>query len=105
MSNQLIKPLNRKLLKGILFSPNEVEERHRQSPYFHSPDKGCEIEERVYYRGKTRKKLSKLKGYFCKTHQKEICRCGWEFKFHYGTYSGEIEKVGTKTNNLSLCSS
>ena len=89
MPTQILKE---KIFRGILLLPEEVGERQKKSPYFHSPEKGCEIEKRTYYRGKTRKKLSKLKGYFCKTHQKEICRCGWEFKFHYGTYSGEIKK-------------
>jgi len=91
MSNQLIKPLNRKLLKGILFSPNEIEKKWSQSEHFHAISKGCEIEpKKITYKRGTR--IFSIKGGFCKTHQKEICHCGWEFHFHYGTYSGKIEK-------------
>jgi len=77
-------------LKKDLSKKNE---KRRQSEYFHSADKGCEIEKRIYYRTIREKKSYKLQGSFCKTHQKEICKCGWEWKFHFGTHSKQWVKV------------
>ena len=87
----LTQILKEGILKGILFSPNEIKKRQSQSEHFHAISKGCEIEpKKITYKRGTR--IFSIKGGFCKTHQKEICHCGWEFHFHYGTYSGKIEK-------------
>ena len=87
----LTQILKEGILKGILFSPNEIKKRQSQSEHFHAISKGCEIEpKKITCKRGTR--IFSIKGGFCKTHQKEICHCGWEFHFHYGTYSGKIEK-------------
>lgn len=51
----------------------------------HDPDRGCEIKWARNERTKTRsgKKLKeKVKIYYCTIHQKEICRCGYEWGGH-----------------------
>ena len=64
-----------------------VKEREK-SEHYHSEKKGCQIEERWQYNTKGKEE----RVIFCKTHQKEICRCGWEIGFHYGVSSKKLGK-------------
>ena len=55
----------------------------KKSPYFHSEDKGCELEDRkAPYNEKNKTHLIKIK--YCKTHKVDnICRCGWLYGHHF----------------------
>ena len=58
------------------------------SEYFHSEDKGCEMEESTLkFESKSNWTQSFIKIKFCKTHNKKVCRCGWQIHHHYGTDS------------------
>lgn len=52
----------------------------KKSKYFHNEKKGCKIEEKLIPTGRH---SDYLKGAYCKTHQKDLCRCGWEWSHHY----------------------
>jgi len=71
----------------------EEEMRVRQlSPHFHSPEKGCRI---------VPKQQGKILGLRCLTHKKDICRCGWEWHWHYGTYYNPRKYQQQKKSNKS----
>ena len=64
------------------------------SPFFHSKDKGCKLEDK-YIKGDQRKRnlsFSSIKAQFCITHQKGCCRCGWEFTHHQEKQPCQIKK-------------
>lgn len=65
------------------------EEIRRLSNKFHHNQKGCVLEP---FRLKTNNKKvrSNLACLFCKTHQVNLCRCGWEWKWHFG---GDLSKI------------
>jgi len=52
---------------------------NKQSPYFHSPAKGCVITSKP-----NGNKWFTKDQYICQTHNTEICHCGWEYQHHYG---------------------
>jgi hypothetical protein len=61
--------------------------------HFHGPAKGCKIKPIT-----TPPRNPIYKGHlihlaFCEIHQKEICRCGWEWGWHYGSDSKNLEKA------------
>lgn len=67
------------------YFPNETMSEYQleirwESSYFHSTDKGC-----VIFRKKTPvPSLARMiDGRFCKTHEVELCQCGWEWQHHY----------------------
>ena len=62
------------------------------SKFFHSEDKGCEIEEQNI-RVEKGWHDSSLKIKYCKTHDCDCCRCGWQKGFHYGNYSKKLMGV------------
>jgi hypothetical protein len=54
--------------------------------YYHT-DKRCLLKKYTIARkGYT----AELKGQWCKTHKKFICKCGWEFGWHYGIESKNL---------------
>ena len=69
----------------------DIREMEQKSEHFHSRDKGCRVVNRniPFMHGN---KISNIRGGYCKTHHVETCRCGWEFGWHYGTYSPSLEK-------------
>jgi len=68
--------------------------------HFHSKSKGCEI--KTYYKKKN------FNFYYdhtkCLTHNKKICRCGFEFGWHNGEESCKIWKMKCqKFDEVSGC--
>jgi len=59
-----------------------MNQKQLENKHFHSSEKGCKILEE--YKSKHTNIPTRV---FCETHQVEICRCGWEWGWHYGTYS------------------
>jgi hypothetical protein len=61
------------------------------SHYFHSEEKGCKIKNKkfneIHYESK-----SIIKGAYCLTHKKDLCRCGWEWGWHGGTDSSRADE-------------
>lgn len=55
-----------------------------KSKFFHSEDKGCNLEEQLIF-SKFARRYIKIQ--YCKTHQVDCCRCGWEYGHHYDTTS------------------
>jgi len=69
---------------------NEIEEQQK-SIYFHSKEKGCELvpsEVDIVQGSKT----TMLKCLYCKTHDTKICKCGWQWHYHF-------KQQGQKPNN------
>ena len=80
---------------GKFFVPNEtvtVSEKQLlaakiiedESRFFHSEDKGCDIVEQKI-QSRTGSFLVSI--LFCKTHEVDCCRCGWQIGYHFNTYS------------------
>ena len=61
----------------------------KQSKHFHSISKGCKIVDKDFIDDKRKK----IKGAYCKTHKKDICRCGWEWHWHGGEYAFKDETL------------
>ena len=53
--------------------------------HLHNVEKGCEITPKKQW-GKDSSRFI-ISGAYCKTHRIEICRCGWEWQWHDGTYT------------------
>ena len=54
-----------------------------KNKYYHSKDKGCDLLPQIKIREQQGKKYL-TRGFKCITHKnKFVCRCGWEFGFHY----------------------
>ena len=71
-----------KILPSPILSEDNIFQKQWQFKHYHNTAKGCEIEPRkLRYKRGTR--IFSINGGFCKTHQKEICRCGWEFSHHF----------------------
>ena len=51
---------------------------------YHSIEQGCEIVKKRYFESGD--------AAHCKIHKKDICRCGWEWGWHYGTESKPLNK-------------
>ena len=63
-----------------MLSQKKVKNHH-----FHSKEKGCKVKSFVFIRNK--KKNYPLFCKKCITHDKVVCKCGWEFCWHDGDYS------------------
>lgn len=50
--------------------------------HYHNKEKGCEIIPCII-KPKSRHGY-KIQGAYCKSCKTEICKCGWEYRFHYG---------------------
>ena len=59
------------------------------SKHFHEKEKGCDIIDKDFDRSfeKNRVLGNRIKGAFCKIHNKDLCKCGWEWHWHGGTYN------------------
>jgi len=55
-----------------------------QSEHYHSTEKGCEVVKQYFFTGRRPERLA---GSYCRTHNKDLCRCGWEWGWHFGTKS------------------
>jgi hypothetical protein len=57
------------------------EEERMKNIHYHSEEKGCLMDKNIekYRNGKTKDSA------YCLTHEKECCRCGWEWGWHLGT--------------------
>lgn len=66
-------------------------EKQLNSPYFHDEKKGCETEEKIFRRITGGKEMT-INGGYCKTHKVDLCRCGWQWGFHYGIPSKVEQK-------------
>lgn len=66
----------------------EENEQKKQNKFFHVKEKGCDIEERKLMRMIGRRIYS-TEGFYCNTHNCGVCKCGWEFGFHYGKNSNQ----------------
>jgi len=54
-----------------------------QNEHFHSVEKGCDLEPITVFVSH-----GHIDAYRCKTHNADyVCRCGWEYGWHYGTDS------------------
>ena len=60
--------------------------------HFHSEKNGCKIIKKEFKNSRGDKSIH---GKYCLTHKKNLCRCGWEWSWHYGDYS----KILTKKSN------
>lgn len=65
----------------------EISEEQMQNPHFHCSLKGCKMISKKI-EGKRRKRcgdfeMAWINGFWCDTHQVELCRCGWEFSHYY----------------------
>ena len=67
----------------------------QNNPHYHSKDKGCELQ--LYTRYKRDANNYALRCYKCKTHNVLVCRCRWEFGWHYGTET-KLFFIATKNN-------
>lgn len=57
----------------------------KKSPYFHSKEKGCEIEYDKVSANRSKNATYSMSIGYCKTHKiGNICHCGWEYGHHYG---------------------
>jgi hypothetical protein len=94
-------PLASRKVPGVLIDSGSLNnpeiERKQQSTYYHAEYKGCETESKYFYNSQKNfnKKLHKINGRYCKTHQRDTCRCGWEWGHHY-----EVKKEQEKDPNL-----
>jgi hypothetical protein len=43
------------------------------------------VEKKLFYY--LHEKTCTVRGAYCNTHQVDICHCGWEFNYHFGTFS------------------
>jgi hypothetical protein len=68
--------------------------------YFHSEAKGCKIKDKVFERrGVDGLLVGTIQGSFCKTHQANLCHCGWQWYWHYGTYSYPRKQTKVEQKN------
>jgi len=61
---------------------SELSELQQGNRHYHCAEKGCKIMPKDYY---SREKHIIHRSY-CKTHKKELCRCGWEWHWHGGEH-------------------
>ena len=59
--------------------------------HLHTKNRGCDIINRTI---KSKNKGYSVKGGYCKTHEVEICKCGWEFGWHFNTESAKMKTEG-----------
>ena len=54
------------------------------STHFHAPELGCELYLTINKRYiKEVNKYGLTKDWYCATHDCYVCRCGWEYGYHY----------------------
>ena len=63
--------------------------QQQQNIHFHDKEKGCDIIPHII-KPKYRSGY-KIQGSYCKTHDIEACKCGWEFSWHGGSYIKELK--------------
>lgn len=67
--------------------------------HFHSIEKGCEIESRIKLTRLEKGKRKPFDTKYCKTHNVDICRCGFEWGYHFNTH---IERYTTEVYGNKL---
>jgi len=79
-------------------------EQDLTNPHFHNIKKGCVFENKeklIEYRlDKHGKPVKSMFYKRCLTHNIDVCNCGWEFNWHYGTDSIKIYKKKEKHCNI-----
>lgn len=59
-----------------------------ENEHFHSIEKGCKIiPDVVKTYSSTGREAGSINASYCETHYVKICKCGWEWEWHYGVYS------------------
>lgn len=66
------------------------------SIHYHSEDKGCELVPEVF---KQVEYGNLVYAQRCLTHDKLVCRCGWEFGWHWGHETDSLPKLTGRTKN------
>lgn len=62
------------------------------SQHFHHPKKGCLLI-KTYGKGDLKHRVIYQT---CKTHNVKVCRCGWEFGWHFGLESAKLPDITTE---------
>jgi hypothetical protein len=78
-------------------------ERNLDNQYFHHKDKGCKLENRE---GESCQRGNRIYKYqYCLTHNVDVCLCGWQKGFHYGTNSRKLPRPQRQIKNYGrgLC--
>lgn len=98
MRENLVNNINETLnvSEKQLLASKIIEDKSR---FYHSEDKGCELQDVVILR-KTGVDVYNAKCKFCKTHEVDVCRCGWEIGMHYGTHSRGLSYLGRENQNI-----
>lgn len=60
-----------------------------KNTHYHTKEKGCKL---VPYEKRINGTNRFFKAQKCLTHNKIVCRCGWEFGWHYGTNNRKLLK-------------
>jgi hypothetical protein len=60
--------------------------------HFHDSRKGCKTE----YKIEEAKYNGVIHGKHCITHNKDFCRCGWEWGWHQGIESKTLSNIAPK---------
>ena len=55
--------------------------------HYHGKEKGCDMSVKEFFRNRDDRNGGRLIGRYCKTHNKDTCRCGWEWHWHSGIFS------------------
>ncbi len=67
----------------------------KQNNHFHSTEKGCKIVIKRFTLPRTHQQTGSrgyLLGKHCLTHEKDLCKCGYEWFWHGGTDSRKLKK-------------
>ena len=64
------------------------------NPHYHCQEKGCKIEHISSI--KEGRKFETFDYAICNTHNIKICRCGFEFGFHYNSESKKLKCFGKR---------
>lgn len=72
-----------------------------ETPHYHHPIKGCLLI-KTYGKGDLKHRVIYQT---CKTHNVKVCRCGWEFGWHFGTNTKSIiqQEKDAKTHRYCHC--
>ncbi|MEK6884465.1 MAG: hypothetical protein AABY22_32835 [Nanoarchaeota archaeon] len=52
-------------------------EKEIEDTHYHNSIKDCFV---------IKKRQDSIDGAYCKTHKKLLCKCGWEWQWHYGEF-------------------
>jgi len=74
-------------------------EQQLNNNFYHHPLKQCDLIKQ-YGEGKRFKRIIYQ---FCKTHNVKVCRCGWEFGYHYGKQAFWKEEEVKKPQEYCHC--